>query len=404
MEEQGAHASLITPPGEGGIGIVSLWGPGALEVLEQVFVGSKRRAGQIPSGAIAHGTIRRAGEVLDEVIVARLEPEGLGVPEPYFEVNCHGGIMAVQAVLRRLEEAGTTVVDSSELSALSPAESGPLSGEAIRVRALAQLPRAPTRLAAAMLLHQAEGALSRELADVAELLDARDGRRAATELHGLLATARLGRALLAPPKVALLGPPNVGKSTLLNALLEEERVIVHQEPGTTRDVVAETVSLGGVPFELLDSAGIREAEDDVEREAVGRAARLAGQCEVALLIFDAREGPARALDLAPTLRADARVILVGNKVDLLPDASREYQLPDNLADVPVLCISAQMKANLRGLESMLLEPYENLIERCRCGKGVLFDTEAEGALRGVLESLATSGSQAALSVLRAAGV
>lgn len=403
MEEKGACASLMTPLGEGGIGIVALWGPGSVEVLEQVFVGTKRRASQIPSGAIAHGTIRRAGEVLDEVIVARLEPEERGVPGPHFEVNCHGGVVAVQAVLRRLSEAGATVVRSSELVAASPAESGPLSGGGIKARALAQLPRAPTRLAAAMLLHQAEGALSRELTAVAELLDAQDGHRAAAQLRELLATAKLGRALLKPPKVALLGPPNVGKSTLLNALLEEERVIVHQEPGTTRDVVAETVSLGGVPFELLDSAGIRAAEDEVEREAVERAARLARQCEVALLIFDVREDPARALDLVPTLRPDARSIVVGNKTDLLPNAPPDYQLPDDLADVRLVCVSAQMKTNLRGLESVLLEPYEGLIEPCRCGKGIVFDTEAEGTLREALESLATSGPQAALSVLRAAG-
>ncbi|KPK61807.1 MAG: hypothetical protein AMK73_07655, partial [Planctomycetes bacterium SM23_32] len=276
----------MTPPGEGGIGIIALAGAGAARLLDRVFVGTRRGASELPLGAIAHGTVRRQAEVVDEVIVARLQAEA----EPRFEVNCHGGIVAVRAVLRCLEEAGARVVDPSQFMPRARG-GGPLSPSGVRERALAALPHALTRLGAAMLLHQAGGALGDEVGRVCHLLDAGRPEEAAARLDAALEMAPLGRALLNPPKVALLGPPNVGKSTLLNALLHEERVIVHHEPGTTRDVVAETVSLGGVPFELMDSAGIRATDDDLERMAVDRAADLAARCDVALVLFDARDGP-----------------------------------------------------------------------------------------------------------------
>ncbi len=354
---------LLTPPGEGGIGIIALAGPDAAWVLDAVFAGTRRRASSLTEGAVAHGTIRRAGAVVDEVIVAR-------VGETY-EVNCHGGIAAVRAVLDCLREAGARVVDAAEFA--PPPAGGPLSAEGIRARALALLPGAPTRLAAAMLLHQADGALAREI----DAIGASDVPEAARRLDALLATAPFGRALLAPPRVALLGPPNAGKSTLLNALLEEERAIVHPDPGTTRDVIRETVSVRGVPFEVMDAAGIRAAGDEVERLAVERAAALAGACDVALLVYDAREEPERALADVPPPCPAARTILVANKADLLHGPARGGGV----------LISAKLRDGLDSLEAELLAPYADLIEPARAGAAVVFDEGIEGALRGMRERL-----------------
>ncbi len=357
MANSHTRACLLTPPGEGGIGIIALAGPGSARVLDAVFAGTRRRASALAQGAVAHGTIRRGGAVVDEVIVARVGDA--------FEVNCHGGVAAVRAVLACLEEAGAQLVTAAEFA--GPTSGDPLSPEGIRARALALLPGAPTRLAAAMLLHQADGVLARELDAIA----ACDGVEAARRLDALLRTAPLGRALLQPPRVALLGPPNAGKSTLLNALLEEERVIVHPEPGTTRDVVRETVSVRGVPFEVMDAAGIRAAEDEVERLAVERAAALAGACEVALLVYDAREDPERALAEVPPPGPDARVILVANKSDLLVGPARGGGV----------LISAKRRQGLDALEAELLAPYADLIEPAGAGAAVVFDEEIEAALR-----------------------
>ncbi|MCK4373990.1 MAG: GTP-binding protein [Candidatus Brocadiae bacterium] len=401
MAKKRARACIITPPGEGGIGIIALWGARAAEVLDEVFVGTRRRARALGVGAIAHGTIRRDGQAVDEVIVARVAATGAAPGALRFEVNCHGGIVAVRAALKCLQEAGAQVVEPGEAAGAPPAAAHPLSGAVIRARALAQLPRAPTRLAATMLLHQAAGATSKELEGIAELLAAGEAARAEERIEALLRTARLGRALLQPPRVALLGPPNVGKSTLLNALLEEERVIVHHEPGTTRDIVAETVSMRGVPFELLDSAGIRAAQDELEQQAVGRAAALAGTCDAALLMFDAREGPQGALESVPALNKEARLILVGNKIDLLPGDPPQHEPAAESAGSAPVYISAKAKANLPALESALLHPYEGLIEHCRRGGAVLFDRVVEDAIREVRGKLRNDGVRPALAALQA---
>jgi tRNA modification GTPase len=183
--------------------------------------------------------------------------------------------------------------------------------------------------------------------------------------------------LLKPPRVALLGPPNAGKSTLLNALLEEERVIVHPEPGTTRDVVRETLSVRGVPFEVMDAAGIRAAEDEVERLAVERAAALADACEVALLVYDAREAPEQALAQVPRPGPQARTIYVANKADLL--AGPPHVPPGGSA----VTISARLRQGLDALEAALLAPYADLIEPARAGAAVVFEEQTEAALQAL---------------------
>jgi len=395
------RASVITPPGEGGIGIIAVWGPGAAELLDRVFVGTRRGARDLPVGTIAHGTVQRDGRVLDEVIVARPRP-GSPLAEAddgsCFEVNCHGGVVAVYAVLGCIEEAGGHVVPWQEMDAARIKRAPPLDGASLRAAALAALPHAPTRLAVAMLLHQADGALERERGAVAAAVRNADADGALGRLDALLATAPLGRALLDPPTVAILGPPNAGKSTLFNALLDEERAIVHQEPGTTRDVVAQTVAMRGVPFELKDSAGIRQAHSEVERCAVGLARDLAGSCEVALLVFDARRRPRRSL--FPPLAPEARTILVGNKVDLLPGPPPPA---GTLRGTQIVYVSAREHTNIAGIESALLRPYEPLLEACRAGGPVIFTRRAEQAVARVRRLVAAGDLSAAAAELSPAG-
>jgi tRNA modification GTPase len=344
------RAMLITPPGQGGIGIIAVCDDGAAAVIDRVFVGTRRGAGELPPGALAHGVIQRNGDAVDEVIVAHL----CGELQRY-EVNCHGGAAAVRAVMGCLESAGARLTSHQEATPLPDAD--PLCADSVRTAALAALPSAPTRLAVTMLLHQAAGALAREAAC--------PERRAA-----LRATAPLGLALLRPPRVALIGPPNAGKSTLLNTLLAEERVIVHHEPGTTRDIVSETVAIRGVPFLLMDTAGIRHSADDIERSAVQRAEGLAADCDVALVLFDIREGPDDALAALPTA---ARIVMVANKCDAAPEAAPP---PGAVA------ISARDHLNIAALEDALLAPYLGHLEACRAGAATVFTEAQAGSLCG----------------------
>jgi len=394
-EPTDAMAAAITPPGEGGIGVIALSGVGAVEVLAACFEGTHRAAEEIAPGVIAHGRIVRDGRTVDEVIVAHLAAEESHTGEALYEVNCHGGAAATAAVLECLHAAGAQVVPWQAFCSTADLRAPVLSEAAIRASALGLLPRARTRLAARMLLCQAQGALGRALDDVRTQLLA----GSAAALHDLLATSPLGRALLRAPKVMLGGPPNAGKSTLLNALLRRERVIVHEEPGTTRDVVCETVSLGGVPFELMDCAGLGPEAEPLAQAAAGRAAALLARCDVLLLVYDVQVGVGAALEALPALPGRARTIAVGNKIDLLADAPCAEPLLGALAGVPHILVSAREGRNIEQVEAALLEPYAQCAAACERRCAVVFTEQIHAALAHVADVLSERDARAAAEAL-----
>jgi len=388
------RACIITPLGEGGIGIVALVGSGAADVLGQVFVGSRKTARSIRPGQIAHGVIRWQGCTVDEVIVARPHATPFAVHGPYYEVNCHGGVVAVRTVLTCLVQAGATRTTWQELAQPS-AGGGLLSRSAVRARSQLALLHAPTRLGASMLLHQAAGALTAEIEAIAHCLADGDAEEALARLDLLIAAAPLGIALLHPPAVALVGPANAGKSTLLNALLEEERAIVHHQPGTTRDIVTDVVSMRGVPFELMDSAGIRATDDELEQHAVRRSAELAAGADVVLLVFDVLQGLPDDVEAWLPRRADVRTIRVANKIDLLDAAP-----PEQASATPTVHVSAAEGTNLDRLEDALLGPYAHAMQPCREGAPMIFEAESLDAIRAVRDALTEGDAAAALDSLQ----
>jgi len=394
-------ASIITPLGEGGIGIIALTGEGAAGLLDRFFTGTKRGALDIAPGSIAHGRIRDGARTIDEVIVAHLDSELSGTGEPRFEVNCHGGVLAVRSVLECFERAGAEVVDWRKPGELQrwPEGAAVLSAGCIHQKALERLPRALTRLAVAMLLHQASGALTGELREIRAALAASSARAAGERLDALLATAAFGTALVRPWKAAIVGPPNAGKSTLLNALLRKERVLVHDRPGTTRDVVSELVSIDGVPLELMDSAGIRPPRGEIEAAAVARAANLVERCNVLLLLYDVRRGLRRALDAMPSLEGPQRILLIANKIDLVGGAAASEAVPAELSGCPRISVSAKEGTNLARLEAALLAPFKPHIGHCRGGGAVIFDGEIESAVARISNVLTRRGPGEALKVL-----
>jgi len=391
------RAAIITAHGEGGIGIIALTGPGAGALLDRFFGGTRRKASEMAAGSLAHGCIKRQGKVLDEVILARLGPAPSPTGRLYYEVNCHGGVMAVRSVLKCFQDAGAEVVSPGELTGAALAEKASFA-ELTRLRALERLPRARTRLAAGMLLHQASGALDRKAHEIAGFLSA-NRPLAMQELESLLETAEFAQALLEGVKVAIVGPPNVGKSTLLNTLLRRERVLVHEEAGTTRDIVSEPVAIEGVPFELMDCAGIHTPADEIEADAVARARALASRADLILLMFDVREGMRAATQIVPAVGTARRLIRVGNKVDLaggsLPESAGEP-----FGDAPLLHISARTGENIGALEAELVRPYGRLIRHCRRGGAVLFDRELAQPFREVHDVLLRDGAQRAQQQLR----
>ncbi len=283
-------AALLTPPGRGAIAVLHVCGEGAKALVSGLFgkeIGDQPRAGRLT----------HRGEIVDEVMV-RSVPGFTG--EETVEITCHGGTAVVDRVFAAL---GLPPAGTEDLL-----ERGVATGhlDRLRAEAWALLPGALTELAARVLQDQADGALSRA---VTAMEAPRDAER-------LLVTAPLGLALASPRRVVLAGAPNVGKSTLFNALVEADRAIVSPVPGTTRDPVRERIAIEQVPLELVDTAGVEESRDLLEQLSIERTREMLRGADAVLFLFDAEAG-ARGDELRFLEALGGRnMILLVNKIDV----------------------------------------------------------------------------------------
>jgi len=337
--------ALLTAPGRGGIAVIRCTGPAVADALAVCF----RPAGDGETlravGRLAYGHVLDAGgRVLDEIILHRTAPAT-------WEVNCHGGPAAVEAVCDRLASLGLAPVGSDVLLAAEGA--GSIERAARRL-----LRSAATPLAARVLLDQLAGALERAVADVEASLAAGRTDGAAASLDALLDRWRTcGRYLAQPPRVVIAGRPNVGKSTLLNRLAGRERAITHPEPGTTRDYVEAVAAFDGLPVVLVDTAGLRETVERIDREGVARARRQAAGADLVLYLLDAEAGATEEDEEAlaqlvecggrgdPPRKEPGRVLPVWNKADLAAGS---------LGPPGALAASARTGEGLDGLRQAVL--------------------------------------------------
>ncbi|GIW96583.1 MAG: tRNA modification GTPase MnmE [Pirellulaceae bacterium] len=298
-------ASQLTPTGTSAIAVIGIRGPEAAEALTpfQPDVGGEagRRfsVARLPVGRVRFGYWYRTDGTREEVVLVR-------TAEQCFELHCHGGPIIVGSLLADLERRGCQIVPWEEF--LLHECPSPWERDLWRL-----LSRATTAQAASCILDQASGALANELLAAAEALERQSGTEAAARIEELLRRSRLARRFFDPWRVTLLGPPNVGKSSLANALVGYERTIVWEEPGTTRDVVAVEVALDGWPLVLQDVAGLRATDDPVEQEGVERARAEAARSDLVLLVTSPDAGSWPTV----TLPAHVHVLFVLNKVDLL---------------------------------------------------------------------------------------
>jgi tRNA modification GTPase len=365
----------MTARGVGGIAVIRLAGAGAGEILRKVFVDRRMRPREgVAVGRIAYGFIVESGsgEPVDEVLVAR-------VGEDAYEVNCHGGLAAVNEVMRVLGERGAAEVDAEE--ALS--RGGILAGrDAVQREAYRLILRARSERAVRHLVPQFEGALSREIARLIALVQGGRRSEAASLIDDMLKYARFGVALSEPPRVVIAGRPNAGKSSLLNALLGRERVIVDAEPGTTRDVVEDVTLINGVPFTLCDTAGLREAAEEPEIQGVQRARTAAEGSDCLIVVFDlSRALLSKETDFFERAAGRGRrVIACVNKCDLA--AAWEAGQVEAFREATVRRTSCVTR---EGMEEMREAIYERCIPAEPAGE--------EGALifsRGQAEALSAS--------------
>ncbi|MGD9721905.1 MAG: GTPase [Pirellulales bacterium] len=303
MTTQGVtHVVRLTPAGRGAIATLLVTGPGATALVASLLHSSSGPLAARPLDAITYGrwSSAAAGE---EVVVCRRAAE-------HVEIHCHGGHAASRAIIDSLCAAGCVETDWRQwvrAAAIDP----------IRAEAEIALACASTLRVAEILCDQRAGALRAALAQIAAHLATSEVDHARACVEQLLALAPLGLHLVEPWRVVFAGSPNVGKSSLINALLGYERAIVHPTPGTTRDVVSTLTAFDGWPVELSDTAGLRDDAEPLETAGIDLARRQLAAADLVVLVADASTSMAAAL--ARLSAGDCRDALrVFNKCDLLP--------------------------------------------------------------------------------------
>jgi tRNA modification GTPase len=399
--------AISTPPGRGGIGIVRLSGPRALEIATPLLK---------LSGALEHARARFAEIIdpetktkLDEAVVTYFSNPNSYTGENIIEIAAHGSPIILDLLVRRSLVNGARLANPGEFT-----ERAFLSGriDLTQAEAVRDLIESQTLYQARVAAQQMGGALSRRVKPIKQNLveliavleagidfaeddiDVAPGNeitaRIATVAVPLTELARSfehGRIVHSGLALAIVGRPNVGKSSLFNRLVERERAIVTAMPGTTRDLVTERVAIGGIPIELVDTAGLREATDEAESIGIQKSREALADADLVLVILDAsvplREDEA---DLIASL-ADRRALIVGNKSDLNLQ-STELQIPESAGAIKQIQTSALTGRGLDELRAAILE----LIRDSGSGSedGMLTSTRHHQAVSGALEGLAAA--------------
>jgi len=366
-------AAIATPVGEGGIGIVRLSGPDAANILERLFVpASPLPAGRPQPRALHYGHIvdPATGQVVDEVLAAHMPAPATYTRQDVVEIDGHGGIVALRRILGLCLRHGARLAEAGEFTARAF-----LNGrlDLAQAEAVLDVVRSRTEVSLQAAVDQLAGRLSDQLRplrarlvealayteatldfaedeippqDIDQALD-----EAAAGLQRLLAEAERGIVYRQGVRVAIVGRPNVGKSSLLNRLLRTNRAIVTDVPGTTRDTLEETLNLRGIPVVLVDTAGIQaEPDDPVERLGVERSRAALAQADLALLVVDTSQPLTDADRAIAGLVRGRPAIVVLNKVDLPAHAE-----PGVDASLPAVRVSALSGQGLDTLEETLVE-------------------------------------------------
>lgn len=408
-------AAIATPPGEGAISIVRLSGDDAVTIANQVFKGKDLT--KVSSHTINYGHFidPKTREIIDEVMVSVLRAPKTFTREDTIEINCHGGIVPTNKILQVLLTNGARLAEPGEFT-----KRAFLHGriDLAQAESVMDLIRAKTDRSMKAALNQLDGNLSQliknlrqeildvlaqvevnidypEYDDVEEMTSKLLREKAIdvrAKIEQLLVTARQGKILREGLATALVGRPNVGKSSLLNHLLHEDKAIVTDIAGTTRDVIEEYVNVRGVPLKLVDTAGIRETDDMVEKIGVERSRQAIDRSDLVMLLLNASEPlTTEDIELLQLTQAKKRIIIL-NKMDLEPkiDLNELYQYVDK---AEVLKTSVLKNEGISELEEHIAALFYGGIENSQTtvlvtnARHIALLEQAKAALEAVLTGL-----------------
>ncbi|MCM8789401.1 MAG: tRNA uridine-5-carboxymethylaminomethyl(34) synthesis GTPase MnmE [Candidatus Omnitrophica bacterium] len=373
-------AAIATPIGDSGIGIVRLSGKDALKIADRVFVS---KDGRKPSDFNTYTThygwiVDKDKEIIDEVILTVMRAPRSYTKEDIVEINCHGGIVALRAVLDLVLQNGARLAGPGEFT-----KRAFLNGriDLTQAEAVLDIIRAKTDSALKVGLEQLKGSLSRQLnrsreilLDVLSTLEANIDfpeeetgllnlkhirqklSESEQELKNILQNAKQGKILREGIRVVICGKPNTGKSSLLNALLKCERSIVTPIPGTTRDIIEEIIDIKGIPVRIVDTAGILEPRDLIEKKSVARSKGEIDLADLVILLFDASRSLSREDEILMRRLKQKSVVATINKIDLQQRIEKN-KIIDRFKNV--IEISAKKLRNINLLEDCIAKLVYN---------------------------------------------
>lgn len=370
--------ALATPPGIGAIGVIRLSGPLAIQIVDTVFHGKK--LSKQASHTIHFGTIRdEQNLILDEVLVSLFVEPRSYTGENVVEISCHGSNYIIQKLIRLFIRSGARAAQPGEFT-LRAFLNGQM--DLAQAEAVADLIAASSEAAQQVAINQLRGGISteikklrQELIDFASLIeleldfgeeDVEFANRVQLKalvqqllrfIHKLLESFQLGNAIKEGVITVIAGRPNAGKSTLLNALLNEDRAIVSEIAGTTRDTIEESLNIQGIQFRIIDTAGIREASDAIEAIGVQKTLEKVRQSAVLIYLFDViKTQPAQLeADLAQLVHPDTQLLVVANKMDLNPYTEYKHYANPYFSAEQWIPISAANEMNIEYLKERLYQ-------------------------------------------------
>lgn len=374
-------AAISSAPGEGAIGIVRLSGDDALAIADKVYKLGQKKLSTQDSHTIHYGHIvdSKDGQEIDEVMVSVMREPKTFTREDIVEINTHGGIVATNRVLELVLREGATLAEPGEFT-----KRAFINGriDLTQAEAVMDLIRAKTDRSMDLAVKQLDGKLSNlienlrqdilntlaqvevnidypEYDDVEEMTLKLLGEKTTiikNRIDGLLSTAKQGKILRDGISTAIVGRPNVGKSSLLNALLREEKAIVTDIEGTTRDTVEEYINIRGVPLKLVDTAGIRDTEDVVERIGVERSKKALKEAELVLLLLNQSEALTAGDRELLALTQDHKRIIIMNKIDL-PNQLLKESLLEWVEEDEIIATSMMTQEGIDALEEKIADYF-----------------------------------------------